>query len=310
MMNVTEPLVYIIVITFNGRHHLELCLPSLVKTNYSNYRIILLDNASSDGAAEYVQTAYPQVQIIRNPENYGFAKGNNIAMAEAIRAGSDYILLLNDDTVILDSDWLRNAISVADAEPYTAMVGFDLTADLNKQPPLQRSVRNVDRISGCALLLKSDPLQTLGLFDETYFAYGEESDLEVRAMRAGYRLREVNAPVYHKGSGSFSKTPVRFAYLFMRNWIRFSVKNESAPKTILRPFLVFDVMCNPFPLRTRPADKAVRNRFSTGRLGLNFLLLIGAVLWNIVYLPQTLVARNHDQKKVMLAKRTLAKETA
>lgn len=308
MMNVTEPLVYIIVITFNGKHHLELCLPSLVKTNYSNYRIILLDNASSDGAAEYVQVTYPQVQIIRNRENYGFAKGNNIAMTEAMRAGADYILLLNDDTVILDSDWLRNAVSVADAEPSTAMVGFDLTTDLNKQPPPQRNVRNVDRISGCALLLKSNLLQTLGLFDETYFAYGEESDLEVRAMRAGYRLREVNSPVYHKGSGSFSRTPIRFAYLFMRNWIRFSVKNESAPKAILRPLLVFDIMCNPFPIRTRLADRAVRNRFSTGRLALNFLLLVGAILWNIVHLPQTFAARNHDRKNVLLARQSLAKE--
>jgi len=304
-MGTFEPLVSIIVITFNGKHHLQRCLPSLKKTHYGNYGIILIDNASTDDTVEYVKGNFPDVRIIRNSENLGFAKGNNVAMRIAISEDAKYVLLLNDDTIILDPNWLRHAIAVAERDPMIGMVGFELTTDASKSSPPDLVVKDVERISGCALLIRNDVLKRLGYFDEVYFAYAEESDLEVRAMKSGYRLREINVPIYHKGSGSFSKIPVRFAFLFIRNWIRFSIKRESLGKALLRPLIVFDLLCNPFPVRRRGIDFALRSKINTGSCGLNLMLLIGAVLWNIVFLPQTLFIKLQEQRRVRSARRML-----
>lgn len=299
------PLTYIIVITFNGKHHLERCLPSLLNTDYSNFQIVLLDNASTDNTSEYVRRAYPNVRILRNPHNYGFAKGNNVAMAVALEDGAQYVLLLNDDTVILDPDWLNQAIVVAEKGPDIGMVGFDITADLQKSCSSNVEVKEVDRIPGCALLIRCELLHHLGLFDEVYFAYGEESDLEARAIKAGYRLLEINSPLYHRGAGSFSRMPIRFAFLFMRNWIRFSIKNESWAKMLVRPFIVFDLLCSPFPIRNRVSDTVARKKLGKNPRTVNFLLLCGAILWNLIFLPQTLMRRYHDHRRVVDAKSAL-----
>ncbi len=306
MSNFTlEPLVYVVVITFNGKHHLELCLPSLQKTVYSNYQIVLVDNASRDGTYEYVEEHFPEVRMIRNAKNYGFAKGNNIAMQMAISEGARYVFLLNDDTLILDPTWLQRAVEVAEREVTVGMVGFTLTTDTAQALPTDIIVRDVQRISGCGLLIKREVLENLGYFDEVYFAYAEESDLEMRAMKAGYRLRELNIPLYHKGSGSFSRFPVKFAFLFIRNWLRFSIKQESLAKVLIRPFIIFDLLCSPFPVRKRVIDRAVQEKISTGHSGLNFLLLCAAFFWNTIFLPQTLFIRFQEQRNVMTTRKLL-----
>ena len=297
-MSASDPLAYIIVITFNGKHHLESCLPSLQATDYGNFEIMLLDNASTDGSSEYVRHHFPDVRIVRNPTNYGFAKGNNIAMRIAIDEGASYVLLLNDDTIILDPDWLRQAVAVGERNPTVGMIGFDLTDDPSRKCPSDLAVTDVKRISGAALLIKSDLLKRLGLFDEAYFAYAEESDLEARAIKAGYRLQQINIPLYHRGSGSFSRCPIKYAFLYLRNWMRFSIKNESLGKALLRPLIVLDLMCNPFPIRRRNADIALRSRLDTGNPVLNLALFTSAVLWNVISLPQTLAARIREQRRI------------
>ncbi len=300
--SVADPLVHVIVITFNGKHHLERCIPTLLMTDYDNYRVLLVDNASEDGSSKYVMDSFPSVRIMRNERNLGFAEGNNVAMRQSVAEGARYVVLLNDDTAILDPNWLRRAVEVAEDDFRTGMVGFDLTVDDSRTPPDEVVISDVERISGCALLIKSDVLQTVGYFDQAYFAYGEESDLEVRAMRAGYRLRQVNIPVYHKGSGSFSKYPMRHAFLYIRNWLRFSIKQEPLWKALLRPFLIFDLLCSPFPIRRREADQALRRKIGTGGRALSFLLLVGAILWNVLHLPHTLLERHRETGRVRLAR--------
>jgi len=276
-----------------------------MNTNYRNYRIFLIDNASSDGSAEYVKDHFPEVRVIRNAENYGFAKGNNIAMKIAVREGAKYVLLLNDDTIILDPNWLKQAVEVAEQNKTIGMVGFDLTNNSSRITQTELVVEEIKRISGCALLIRTDMLKKLGYFDEVYFAYAEESDLEMRALKAGYCLQKINIPIYHKGSGSFSKFPIQFAFLFIRNWMRFSIKQESLGKALLRPLIVFDVMCNPLPIRQREVDVVLRQKIDTGKRGLNILLFIAAILWNIIFLPQTLLIRCREQYRVKLARKML-----
>lgn len=297
----THPLVHIIVITYNGRHHLEKCLPSLLRTAYPNFHIVLLDNASSDGSAEYVQAHFPSVEIARHPVNYGFAKGNNLLMERALRAGADYVLLLNDDTIILDADWLTHAVTVAEQSSQVGMVGFDLTTDTGKPLPDALEVSDTKTLLGCALLMKRRVLEDIGLFDETYFAYFEETDLEARAVRAGYALKELNIPLYHAGGGSFGRMPFKFAYLYLRNVVRYSIKNEDLTRALLRPLLIWDVAYNPFPLQKGAEKAQLRRRLQTGSFVTNYAALLAALLWNAVALPHTLSWRVRHNRRAARA---------
>lgn len=77
------PLVSIIIVNYNGKYHLEKCLASLMKINYKNYEIILVDNNSTDTSVEYVKNTYPKITIIKLNDNYGFAEPNNIGAKNA-----------------------------------------------------------------------------------------------------------------------------------------------------------------------------------------------------------------------------------
>ena len=118
----SEPLVWVIVITFNGRRHLDACFSSLHRTEYSNWRAMLVDNASTDGAADFTAATFPWVTIMRHGKNLGFAAGNNRAMQAALDAGARHVVLLNDDTMILDPRWLHEAVALAGEHP--ALYGF------------------------------------------------------------------------------------------------------------------------------------------------------------------------------------------
>ncbi len=293
------PLVYIIVITHNGKDHLESCLPSVFKTSYPRFRVMLVDNASIDGCIDYVASHFPQVKILRNHKNLGFAKGNNIAIDLALKEGAVYVVLLNDDTAVLDARWLGEAVSAAQEDCRIGMIGFSLTNTLSHEiPTISITRKKVKAIEGCALFIRSSLIYNIGKLDEIYFAYAEESDLEMRAMRAGYNLIELNTFIFHKGAGTSSKYPSKRAYLLMRNVIRYSIKNRGVIHTILKIIRILDVSCNPFPLtfdRTDSTHRGMRNR---GNIFLNTLLFVHALIWNVIFLPQTLAIRHQDNLKI------------
>lgn len=290
------PLVYVIVITHNGRHHLERCLPSLYQTVYPRFEVVLVDNASTDGSADFVAQNYPSVIIMRNEANLGYARGNNLAILRALEAGADYVVLLNDDTELLDRRWLASATAAAEDDAQVGMVGFELTGAMiavDQTRPVQ--VAPTAAIEGCALFMRSKLLSAIGLFDEVYFAYAEENDLEERARRAGYRFVAVNTPIFHLGAGTSSRFPLRQTYLVTRNVIRFSIKNRSLLRTFMRIARVLDIGCSPFPLFYDPADATHRKIRGHGNLVRNFAIILWALVWNVVRLPQTLWIARREQ---------------
>lgn len=296
------PFVCVIVITHNGRHHLERCLPSLYATEYPRFAVLLVDNASTDGASNYAEQHFPGLIALRNRENLGFARGNNEAIAQALRMNADYVVLLNDDTAILDRRWLKSAVEAAEADARIGMVGFALTADLAPvDPAAPIEVAPTDAIEGCALLMRSSLLRAIGCFDEVYFAYAEENDLEARALRAGFRFVSVSTPIFHLGAGTSSRYPLRQTYLVIRNVIRCSIKNRSMLRTLLRIVRVFDIGCNPFPLffdRTDTTHRKIRGR---GNLARNFAVFAAALGWNILHLPQTLRIKAQEEALIRQA---------
>ena len=296
-----EPSVHVIVITCNGRRHLEGCFSSLTKTDYPNYRTWLVDNASSDGSAEYVAAHFPDVMVLRNKENLGFARGNNLAMLRALEEGADFIFLLNDDTILLDERWLRAAVEEAQRDLAVDMIGFQLLDTPVLAPggrPTLIESEAATRIDGCALFMRASLLKAIGLLDEVYFAYAEEDDLEARAIRAGAQLRRLNVPIYHFGGGTSKRIPRRAAYLQMRNAIRYSIKQRSLWRAMLRIGKILDVACNPFSFFLDRQDSSHLRMRGSANVAVNFFLLLAAVRWNLWFLPETLRIRRQERKLV------------
>lgn len=211
----------IIVISYNTRQMTIACLKSIDEQSRGlDYEVIVLDNASTDGSAEAISALYPQTRLIRSPKNLGFAQGNNVAVMQST---GEWILLLNPDTIILDGAILK-VIAFAQRHPEASIVGgrtffADLSLNYNschdRPTPWslfcmgfglsslfrrsrlfspeslgswQRdSVREVDVVTGCFLLLKKSLWNMLNGFDPAFFMYGEETDLCLRARQQGHR---------------------------------------------------------------------------------------------------------------------------
>lgn len=217
------PRVLIIVLCYNGIDLTIACIKSLKRIAYKHADILVVDNASHDNTPAIVSTRFPEVTVIETGRNLGFAAGNNVGLQHALAHGYDYALLLNNDTEV-DADFLDNLITVAEADPAIGMAGptiyYDERPDLiwsaggiidwrrgyslmrgNGEVDRQQygRVSDVDFVTGCALLCKRAVLEQVGLLDERFFMYYEETEWAVRTKRAGFRI--VHAPtawVYHK----------------------------------------------------------------------------------------------------------------
>lgn len=205
---IKSPLVYIIILVYNGKKWIDNCLDSVLKTDYPNYKILIVDNASKDGSTEYIADKFPHVELIRNNKNYGFAEGNNIGMRYALNREADYVILLNQDTKV-ESGWIKGLVTVAEIDKKIGILspmqydyeGKDL--DRNFRELLKNNFPDhefieTDRVIGAAMLYRVLIAKEVGLFDPIYFCYHEESDLCRRVKYFGYKVGVVKAGrIYH-----------------------------------------------------------------------------------------------------------------
>ena len=218
-----DPLVYIIILSWNGKADTVECLRSLELLEYPNHKLLVVDNASSDGTAEAVRKEFPGVELIVNERNLRFAGGNNVGISYAVARGAHYVLLLNNDTVV-DKALVRALVDVAESAPEIGMVGPKIyyyqdrnrlwyaggNIDWKKGWMWHTGVREDDQgqydtqrstdfISGCCMLVKRSVIERVGAFDEAYYIYGEDVDWCVRASRAGFALQFApDARLWHK----------------------------------------------------------------------------------------------------------------
>ncbi|MCA9733931.1 MAG: glycosyltransferase family 2 protein [Deferribacteres bacterium] len=249
-----NPLVYCVVLNLNGLSVIEDALESILQMTYANFRILVVDNGSSDGSPIFIRERFPNIELMENEQNLGFGGGNNVGMEYALSKGAEWIFLLNND-IVVDKNLLSELIDVGIKEETTGALGakiyyFDepdkiwfAGGNVNFFTGLttHRQIRKVDTntndavqdsdyITGCALLLRVSVLKEVGLFDEVFFpSYVEDADLSMRIRQAGYKLRYVpKAKLWHKVS-SFSgggltplKTELRTAHslIFFRRYAR------------------------------------------------------------------------------------------
>ena len=228
------------------------CVKSLLKINYPNYEIIVVDNASTNGSPEEVERNFDSVKLIRNKENLGYAEGNNVGIKYAIEKGADYVLLLNDD-VVVEPNILRELVEVAESDPEIGIAGprilcFEEAERLYQQYGRVNYYFNVhhknlyeiskptkvDVVYGTALFVKKEVIEKVGFLDTNFFLYLEEADWCRRAKKAGYKIVHVpSARVYHKVFKSFSgRINLVVLYYNTRNELLFARKH-------LNPLLFF-----------------------------------------------------------------------
>lgn len=242
------PTVSVIVLNYNGLKHLEDCFRSLEALRYPKERLefIMVDNGSSDKSVEYVESNFPQVRIMRNAENLGFARGNNLAAQEA---SGQYLAFLNNDARV-DPNWLIEFVkAVLKEEDIVCAAGRILSWDgkvidfvggalnfygMGFQPEVGRKVEDVHLeekeilfACGGSMLIERGVFLNCGGFDEDYFAYFEDVDLGWRLWVLGYRVTFVPTAIsYHRGGATSKKFPTeKRSVLYERNALYTIVKN-------------------------------------------------------------------------------------
>lgn len=219
----------IILVNYNGLTDTVDCIRSIKESDYENYEIIIIDNASIEDAT--ILDSYENVTYKRLQENVGFGVANNIGANIAIKNDCDFILCLNNDTVI-KKDTLRILVDNTNDEIITtgAIYYYSEPNELwygggevskyrgNFRHKKYTITRKVSFISGCCIMLSKKCYKDIGLFDPAYFMYYEDSDFSLKAIQHGYQLKYIyEAKIYHKVGKSISKVPGLKDYYLTRN---------------------------------------------------------------------------------------------
>ncbi len=250
----------IIILNYNGKHHLIECMESIKKYQNLFVQIILVDNNSIDGSQEYLMNYYPNIQLIFLNHNTGFSYGNNIGIHAA---KGDYIVLLNNDTVV-EPDWLENLYKCMTSDPSvgscaskmvsyydrnlldTAGDGFSISGAAFKCGHMENEdqyCKDEYVFGACAgaAMYKREMLETIGLLDEDFFLLYEDADLSFRAQLAGYKCKyAADAVVYHKVRSSIGMLSDTHVFYGQRNVEYAYFKNMPAgliPRTLWRHLL-------------------------------------------------------------------------
>lgn len=235
--------VSIILVNYNGFEDTVGCVESLLQIDYSNFEIVIVDNGSSDDyrklREEYNSS---NVIVLDSGKNLGFSGGNNIGIRYAIERGTDYILLLNNDTIV-EPDFLAHMVFAANEHNdgyvitnkmmYAFEKGKIWCAGGNFDPKTSRTSayginetdrdeynhrREINFASGCCMLIPSKVLYAVGLMKEDYFLYCEDTDYCLRIQKAGFGiLYEPKSKIYHKVNASTNKIAGIQTYYLVRN---------------------------------------------------------------------------------------------
>lgn len=252
-----EPLVSVIIVTYNGKNLLQECFSHLGKSSYKNAEVIVVDNASTDDTLTFLKDRKlfgKKVIVVRNKKNEGFAAGNNRGVE---KAKGDFLLLLNNDalvtpdTVEILAETLENNSSVAVVQPkiifsetkklqsgsaFLTPLGFLQYVGYGNDPK-KAMFNHEEKIfsgNGACLLIKKDIIDKIGLFDEDFFAYYEETDFCHRVWLSKHEvLYQPKAIIYHKGAQTSGRIGQEIVFFHsFKNRVQSSIKNFQS-KTLL-----------------------------------------------------------------------------
>jgi len=239
------PKVGIVIVNYNGFEYSKDCIDSLGHVGYRNFLTIFVDNGSTDGSGDMIRSLYKDtIQIVSLPVNLGVTGGNNAGIDYALKNGCDYVLFLNNDTIvepyflarIIETSLINGVTLVVPkivchldpsrldhwiGEEYDWWIGRPKGHRTYPLDQPQLNIRSEIKVaSTCCLLVPIKVIQSIGGMDENYFMYFDDADFTIRAVNAGYRIMyEPEAIIYHKCNMTTSnKQPSFFEYyLINRN---------------------------------------------------------------------------------------------
>ena len=233
--------VYIILLNWHGWRDTIACLDSLVSLDYNDYRVLVVDNGSTDDSVARIRAAHPEVPIIETGRNLGFSGGCNVGIRRALEDGADYVWLLNNDTTV-DPQALSAMVAVAEADPRVGAVGsvlyyLDSPKDIqawgggqvcfwsgrtrHHQGPVPST--SLHYLTAASILLRRRALEEVGLLDEnTFFMYWEDTDFSFRLRKVGWHLAVAEQSiVLHREHAATGKGSPLLDYYFNESAVRF-----------------------------------------------------------------------------------------
>ncbi|MCB0191260.1 MAG: glycosyltransferase family 2 protein [Anaerolineae bacterium] len=248
------PMVSVVIVSHNGKKYLVRCLPTLFSQEYPHFEVIVTDNGSTDGLADWLRAEYPQVTLIPNSENLGYCTATNQGIAVS---RGEYIVVLDDDTV-LEPGFLNAMVAAAESGDDVGMVASQIVLDhapdlidsagievdwaglaWNRhigQPAADEPDEPIEVFgpAGAGGLYARRMLDQIGLLDEDFFIYYDDSDIAWRGQRAGWRcIYTPRAKVRHVHSATSGKWSPFKSYLLGRNKLWTMTKNYALGSFLL-----------------------------------------------------------------------------
>ncbi|MDN3954727.1 glycosyltransferase family 2 protein [Sporolactobacillus laevolacticus] len=272
-----QPSVAIILVNWNGYKDTKECLESLTLMSYSNFQVFIVDNCSTDNSYEKLESLVKnnnysyKINLLKTERNLGFAGGNNVAIKLVQSMGIKYIWLLNNDTIVenkalyalIDCMEKRKDVGIAGSKIYyyknniiwfaggkfdirtgkTAHIGYK-----KKDDGSYNTVKEVDYITGCSLIFRTDLINEIGYISEDYFLYYEETDFNIKAFQHGWKIIIVpESKIYHKVSmasgGEKNISPIT-EYYYTRNRYWVCKRNSSGIHYLAFLYMVYKSVKN------------------------------------------------------------------
>lgn len=266
-----NPKIAVVILNWNGYADTSECIISLQKITYDNYRIIIVDNGSDAEEFNNLKNNFSTITVLRSDINLGFTGGNNLGIKYSLEEKADFILLLNNDTIV-EPNFLEPLLAVFKKEKVAGIVapqinyfyepqkiwssggkisqlrgsGFANSDRIENQ--IKPNDKSVSFVSGCCMLIKKELFEKVGLFDDKFFLYVEDADLCYRTKQAGYKIIVSHeSKIYHKVSSStkenLSLLPL---YYVTRNRLYFA--NKSFPNLFILTliYIVFSMIIKSF----------------------------------------------------------------
>jgi GT2 family glycosyltransferase len=246
-----NPLVVTVILNTNRRGDTLACLESLAHSTHANHRVIVLDNASTDGSVDAIRQGFPSSQVLRLAANLGYAGNNNVGLRSALDQDAAWVFVLNEDTIV-HADCLAELVRVGESDGRIGVVGplvyhhsepgviqsagGELGARWESRHAGQNEPdtgqfplpRDVEWVTGCAILVRAAAIRQIGVLDERFFYYWEETEWCLRARREGWRV--VHCPsgrLWHKGVSRDYRPGPDVTYYSVRNRLLLMSKHRA-----------------------------------------------------------------------------------
>lgn len=284
-MNRDKPTVVCVILNWNGWQDTIACLDALQQTTYPNLTIVVVDNGSTNNSVEQIQMVHPEILLLQTGKNLGFSTGNNHGIRYGMEHGADYVWLLNNDTEPTP-DALSAMVKTAEENPAFGEVGSVLW-HMETPGTMQAwgggcvntwigyswhavkptEDQGLDYLSGASILIRRHALEQVGLLDERFFLYWEDSEFSFRLRKYGWKLGvAADSNVRHKVNASTAGNRPLLDRYFTTSGILFL--------KLYSPLSLFSI---PLFLTLRMGKRVVRGQFKNLR----------AVIWGIEdYLTQ------------------------